>query len=220
MGPGRRARDWGHSHTENCALHLLRLVVPSKEISSKSYSGQLKCIFALYNSIHAEGVAHQDIACRNMRIVWNRQAGTDPRVVIFDFDRVKFGRDDRSIFRKEETTLNRFLLELGAWQNGDVVTSWLEEGDGKLLYRNFGSNLLTSQGTQFRAQELAYMEMCRTQNVEEERAERTKTAWREIYDSQFKSNWPLEQALVTGPTTQEVPRLTDEELALQQSNNN
>jgi len=84
-----------------------------------------------------------------MRIVWDRQFLDTPRIVIFDFDRVKFGRDDGSIFLTEQTTLDRFLAELGAWQSCTIITDWLK-GEGKSTYEKFAENLLTPKGLAWR----------------------------------------------------------------------
>lgn len=137
--------------------------------------------------------------------MWDRQSHAAPRVVIFDFDRVKFGRDDGNIFLTEETTLNRFLIELGAWQSGDIVTSWLEEGRGKTLYRSFGSDLLTPQGLKWRAEELAQGDLWRAKHAESARA------WTERYDADCRRISPYDPLHTSDDALQAV--LTEAELA-------
>lgn len=100
----------------------------------------MQAIFEVYRKIHAEGVAHQDVGCRNMRLYWNSETNEPPRCVVFDFERAQFGQDP-IVFSTEEETMNEFLMELGAWTHDGGITDWVE-GPGKLLYDDFAICLL------------------------------------------------------------------------------
>lgn len=100
------------------------------------------------------------------------------RIVVFDFEFAQFGRNTYGIFSEELATLNEFLLDLGAWKSGDIVTDWIENGEGKLLYQNFGASLLTPEGLKRRTEELVQEEQSRHEDSEADKA------WREMYDAQ------------------------------------
>lgn len=101
---------------------------------------EMTAIFDTYREIHSRGVAHQDAACRNMRIFWEEPRLTVPRIVIFDFDRSEFGQD-WSVYEEEVAQLTTFLLEIGTWYYARPITDWLD-GPGQEVYKTFAFDLL------------------------------------------------------------------------------
>lgn len=101
---------------------------------------QLESIFSAYKAIHKAGVAHRDIACRNMRIVWDAHRSTMPRIVILDFDRAVTAQDCWTVFT-EQQSMREFLLELAASDSSGCVSDWVV-GSGAVLYDRFPLDLL------------------------------------------------------------------------------
>lgn len=75
-----------------------------------------------------------------MRVVWDAERRTLPRIVILDFDRAEVGQDGWYV-ATEEDTIQDFLSELGVWGSDDVITDWVE-GPGSVQYDGFAIDLL------------------------------------------------------------------------------
>lgn len=100
----------------------------------------MNAIFDAYREIHARRVAHQDPASRNMRVYWNDEQDTPPRVVVFDFDRCHFGQN-WGIRRDESDEMETFLNAIGTWNERLPLRHWIEN-EGRDIFRDFGKNLL------------------------------------------------------------------------------
>lgn len=93
-----------------------------------------------YDEIHARGVAHQDAGYRNTRIFWSVKRDIPPRIVIYDFDRCRFGQDWLN-FSLEKRRFYELVDELESELEDDPLTDFLH-AEGHERFKKFATSLL------------------------------------------------------------------------------